>query len=53
MKYCRVCDCKLTREYGVYKNMDNEERYYCFICWKRYYVYSRENKSFFSSVIEV
>jgi hypothetical protein len=50
---CRVCKTKLVKEYGVYKNMDEELRHYCFICWKRYYVYCRENKSYFSSVIEV
>jgi len=50
---CRVCKVNLWHEFGVYRNNDNEERYYCFTCWKRYYCYSKENKSEFSTYIEM
>ena len=50
---CRVCKVKLLTDYGIYRNMENEERFYCFECWKRYYYYTKENKSELTTHTEV
>jgi hypothetical protein len=50
---CRICKVELLTDYGIYRNMENEERFYCFTDWKRYYCYSKENKSELTTHTEV
>ena len=50
---CRVCKIKLYSDYGIYRNSDNEERYYCFTHWKQYYIWTKENKSELTTYVEV
>jgi len=50
---CRVCKIDLISDYGVYRNSENQERYYCFTCWKKYYIWTKENKSELTTHVEV
>ncbi len=44
---CRICKTKIHRGdvRAIYVNADNQNRYYCMVCWRKYYLFQSENKT--------
>ena len=47
MSHCRICKKKIKNGEirANYKNVDGMNRYYCMVCWRKYYQWQNENYS--------